>query len=97
MLKYIFVFIMTTEGKIIIFDTDDEFTRFCLNPNPTFTPFMIDGVKRYSYDFDFSPRYLDALKNGYKFKINEENSLIYKHKAVSRGFITKPVKNLVCN
>lgn len=78
-------------GKnIMYFDTDDEFTDFCLNSNPT----IIATDTGTFYDYDFTPMYNDAIANGVQFMINDDKSKVKKRGCVCRGLITKRVENL---
>jgi len=78
---------MLQEGKNIFFDNDDEFYQFCVVPQIN----IVDGVMT----FDLSSAYYNAVNNGCKFIIKDEDSSIFKHQAVSYRTLTQPVKNLV--
>ncbi len=76
----------------IFFDNDDEFYNYVVDPAMIITQSDING--QYYNDFNLNPEYLDGVKNGCKYVIKDEDSKIFKHKAVSFRTITKPVYNL---
>ena len=78
--------------NVMVFDTDDEFTNFCLNSEPTLYNDSTTGIGY--YDYEFTPSYIDAINSGKQFMIVETNSKIMKRGCVSRGIITKKVSNL---
>lgn len=78
------------EPQYMIFDCDDDFCRFCIDPNIV----LANNDINMGYDFNFTTSYLDAVNKGTKFIIRDENSQVYKHGEVSYRTITKPVQNL---
>lgn len=83
--------------NILNFSSDNDFYRFCVVPVIVPREYVdtVTGQPAYYMDFDFSNQYVDAVKNGVKFCINDEDSQIYKHGCVSYRTITKPVENLI--
>lgn len=78
---------------IINFRDDDEFLNFCLEKVPTR---LYDEETGYDYyDYDYTDLYKDALNNDHQFKILDKDSKINKRGAVTRGLISKEVKNLI--
>ena len=86
----------------IYFDNDQEFTDFCLasygvivHPEDGSSPFYT-GV--------YSDEYNDAIKKGKRFVIKDEDSVVFKHKCVSKRVLIQgtgreasvqmPVRNL---
>lgn len=88
--------IKKSNPQIMYFDNDDDFYNFCVNPKLFARELSVtnNGEKLYSYDFDYTDAYKNALSDNKLFVIKDEDSQIYKHKAVSYRTITKPVKNL---
>lgn len=78
--------------KYILFDNDDDFFQFALDPTPKVR--RMDETHCY-YDFDFTNYYNEALNNNKFFVILDENSKITKHDAISYHLVTKRVKNLI--
>ena len=81
---------MDIKGNIIYFDNDNEFYDFAVIPQLI----TKDGDKSKYFDFELSPQYHKALKEGKKFCIKDEDSKILKHAAVSYRTITKDIENL---
>ena len=71
------------------FDTDDDFYNFCVVP-----VINVDANTK-TTSFDFSNKYKNALENNVYFIIKNEDSQIYKRKAVSYRTITRPVQNML--
>lgn len=86
----------------IYFDNDQEFTDFCLapygvivHPKDGSSPFFT-GV--------YSDEYNEAIKEGKRFVIKDEDSVVFKHKCVNKlvpiqgtgreATVQMPVKNL---
>ena len=77
------------------FDNDDEFYIFSVDPNIITTPYTrADGTTGYVADWDFTQGYKDAVADGVRFIIKDEDSQIYKHKAITHRVATKPISNL---
>ena len=73
------------------FDNDDDFYNYCVDPR--IIPMKSD--KGYYYTtFNFTPQYLDDIKNDVKFIIRDVDSKIFKHQAVCVGLMNKRVQNL---
>jgi len=79
-------------NKILIFQDDDEFIEFAINVTPVIT-MSTDGHS--FYDFDYSPAYMDCIKNNKQFNILDELSNIKKRKELNYRLIVKPISNLV--
>ena len=83
------------DENVLIFDDDDQFYNFCVNPKLNIkTKKLETGQDINYYDFDFTHDYNKALEMGKRFKIKDENSQICKHGAVSYRTITKRIDNL---
>lgn len=79
------------KSNIRYFDNDEEFYNYCVDPRIV----PVDSGEGYYYTtFNFTPQYLDDVKNGYKFMIKDENSTIFKRGCVSYRTMTKRVQNL---
>lgn len=83
--------------KVLYFDTDDDFYKFCVEPK-----LIVKTCKNYNGDdvccttFDFTPAYNDELSNNTIFVMRDKNSQIIKHdNVVSYRTISKKVKNLM--
>lgn len=83
---------MEVKNNIMSFNTDDEFTDFCLCKD------AISGIDDKTgimyYDYPFTDEYLQAVNNGLKFNILDYDSKVMKRGCVNRGIITKRIKNL---
>ena len=73
---------METRGNIIYFDSDNEFADFCLArygvvvyPENGSSPYWT-GV--------YSDAYKNAISEGKKFVIKDEDSVVYKHECVTK-------------
>lgn len=82
---------MQKTGNNIFFDNDEEFYDWAVIPH-------LDIYKTesglYYTSFELSNLYHEAVSNGYRFIIKDEDSQIYKHQAVSYRTITQPIENL---
>lgn len=93
---------MDTKDNIIYFESDEEFEDFCLapygiivNPENASSPYWT-GV--------YSDLYKDAINEGKKFIIKNEDSVVFKHKCVTKrvpiqgtgreALVQMPVQNL---
>ena len=63
-------------SEVIHFKSDEEFTDFCLAPYGV----LANGT----YTGKYTEIYLDSLKEGKHFMIEDENSQVYKRKEVSK-------------
>lgn len=68
---------------IMYFDTDEDFQNFCVLPYTTLEKSPITGEPYQQWHF--TKEYLDAVAAGTRFKIRNEDSVIYK-----RGMVTGP-------
>ena len=77
------------------FDSDKDFFDFAVVPVLVTKEIIgADGTKKYTFDYNLSWEYENALKNNKIFVIKDPNSQICKHQAVSFRTITKPIQNL---
>lgn len=80
---------------VIYFNNDDEFYKFCVNPQIKAVKYINPkGEEDYFTDFDFTQNYKDAIEQGKKFIIKDEDSRIFKNGMVSYRTISKKVDNL---
>ncbi len=76
-------------NNTIYFDSDEDFLGF-VSPK-----LVIREGKHCKYtDLAFSDEYQNELDKGTRFCIKDENSVIYKRKAVNERMETKNVENL---
>ena len=88
--------------EIIYFDNDQEFTDFCLAPYGVIV-YPEDGSSP-TWTGVYSDEYKDAIKEGKRFVIKDEDSVVFKHKCVNKlvpiqgtgreATVQMPVKNL---
>ena len=84
--------------KLLYFNNDDEFCRFCINPNPIITQSTDEnGVVHYLTSYEFTDSYNKAINDGKYFVLNDPNSSIIKRNAVTYSTITKEVSNIFDN
>ena len=83
------------DSTVRFFESDDDFYQFCVIPELKVKEYVDNNgnIQHYT-DFEFSDEYLEAVEAGVSFVIKDEDSKIYKRKAVSYRTITKKVKNL---
>ena len=87
--------LMKKYNGVMYFDTDDDFYRFCVDPQLCVKTYDNNGEPSEYLDFNFSPGYSDALANNIAFVIRNMNSQILKHNGVvSYRTISKKVDNL---
>lgn len=79
-------------NKLSIFDNDDEFISFALNPSPNIHTDQ-NGCKW--FDYDYTDDYRNMINNGYRFYISCPNSSVCKRNGISVHTVFKPVSNLV--
>ena len=92
--------------ETIYFESDDEFTDFCVAPYAAIEQSEKGG---YYYHGEFSALYKKAIEEGKRFVIKDENSQVYKRQCVCKrvlvpkidGYVARkdvlvqlPVKNL---
>lgn len=75
-----------TPEDIIYFNSDDEFTDFCLLPFAVFTK---NSLGLYYYTGAYSEAYLKAIEEGMRFVIKDKDSVVFKRKFVTKRL---PVK-----
>ena len=86
---------MTTKDNIIYFDNDNEFYEYCVVPELVPVQYIdSEGNEKYYSDFNLSSQYNNAINNGTRFIIKDEDSQIYKHGCVSYRTISKDIQNL---
>ena len=86
---------MNTKDNIIYFDSDNEFYDYCVVPELVPVQYIdSEGNEKYYSDFNFTPQYNNAVNNGMRFVIKNEDSQIYKHGCVSYRTISKDIQNL---
>lgn len=78
---------METIGGKIFFDSDDEFTDFCVGPYAVIEQGKSGG---YFVNGTYSSGYLKALEDGKVFVIKDEDSVVFKRGCVSKRI---PVKD----
>lgn len=86
----------------IYFDNDQEFTDFCLAPYGVIV-YPEDGSSP-TWTGVYSDEYKDAIKEGKRFVIKDEDSVVFKHKCVTKrvpiqgtgreASVQMPVQNL---
>lgn len=72
----------------ILFDTDEDFESYAINPS--LTAYM-DSDGSY-YDWDFSSAFKQAVEEGKTFYMCDRDSLVLKRQAVTYMTISKDVK-----
>ena len=78
---------------IMYFDTDEDFQNFCVLPYTTLEKSPITGEPYEQWHF--TKEYLDAVAAGTRFKIKNEDSIIYRRgQVVGPGGIGIRVQNL---
>jgi hypothetical protein len=86
---------MNTKDNIIYFDSDNEFYDYCVVPELVPVQYIdSEGNEKYYSDFNLSSQYNNAINNGTRFIIKDEDSQIYKHGCVSYRTISKDIQNL---
>jgi len=93
---------METKNNIIYFECDKEFEDFCLAPYGVIV-YPENGSSPY-WTGVYSDLYKDAVKEGKKFIIKDEDSVVFKHKRVTKrvpiqgtrreASVQMPVQNL---
>ena len=83
------------ENNIMHFKNDDEFYNWCIVPEIVLRSEYDEYGREYKVaDFNLSEEYINAVDEGKRFMIDDENSQIYKHGCVSYRTISKPIQNL---
>jgi hypothetical protein len=79
--------------KIIVFDNDEDFESYVLQPEYCIKQSNISGG--YYYDADFTDCYKNDLTEGVKYCIDCKDSKIRKRGYVTKGAISKRVNNIL--
>lgn len=82
---------MKIKDNIIYFNNDQEFYDACVCPN---VKLHQSENNTFYFDIDFTAFYKNAVNSGKVFVIKDENSIIYKHRAVHLRSVSAPVENL---
>ena len=85
---------MNIDDKELVmqFADDVEFTNWALKP---VYEVVENEFGHKCYDVLFTDEYINALDHDYHFDILDPNSRVKIRQAVCRGFITKPVSNVI--
>ena len=78
--------------ETIYFESDDEFTDFCVAPYAVIKQ-SESGV--YYYHGEYSDLYKKAIEEGKRFVIKDENSQVYKHQCVCKRVIVPKTDDYV--
>ena len=73
---------MTEEKNIIYFDSDEEFTDFCLAPYGVIV-YGKDGSSP-TWKGEYTEQYKNAIQKGMTFVIKDEDSVVFKHQCVAK-------------
>lgn len=76
----------------LFFNTDDEFTNFCMSDKPIIKIHKATGWPYYEYDY--TEEYKDACLKNKQFIIKQPKSLVLKRGCVTRDTISLPVTNV---
>lgn len=82
---------MVRNGNTITFSDDEDFFNFAVSP---FDVFRRTDTGILYHDWDFTAAYNQAVEEGVKFLIEDENSLVAKRKCVCFRTVCKPVENV---
>lgn len=69
------------KDNVMYFDSDEAFTDFCMAPYATVQR-MYDGTLY--VDGDYSDEYKECIKQGTKFIIKNEDSVVYERQCVCK-------------
>lgn len=72
---------MNSRDNIIYFNSDDEFTDFCLAP---YGVIVYKDGRPTTWTGVYSDAYLAAVKQGKKFVIKDKDSSVYRRKCVTK-------------
>ena len=72
---------MEEVNNIIYFESDEEFTDFCIEP---YAVIKKSGKGSLYYEGEYSSKYKRCVEERKKFIIKNENSLVYKRQCVSK-------------
>ena len=72
---------MTEEKNIVFFESDDEFTDFCIAPYAVVKR-SADGTL--SVEGQYSDMYKKYIEEGKTFIIKDEDSQVFKHQCISK-------------
>lgn len=76
--------IRITPVETMYFESDNEFTDFCVAPYAVIKQSENGG---YYYHGEYSDLYKKAVEEGKRFMIKDENSKVYKHQCVCKRVI----------
>lgn len=79
--------------KIIVFDNDNDFEFYCLKPKYEINQSEVSGTLY--YDLAFTDTYLNDVRDGVMFCIDDPKSKVVKRGCVTRGVVSKKVDNLL--
>lgn len=72
-------------NNTIYFDSDDEFTDFCVAP---YAAVKISKSGPY-YEGEYSQAYKDCIQQGVEFVIKNEDSVVFKRKCVCKRVLAR--------
>ena len=72
---------MEESNNTIYFESDDEFTDFCVAP---YVVVKQSEKGTYYVEGDYSDEYLDCIEQGKTFIIKDEDSVVFKRQCVSK-------------
>ena len=83
------------DQNTLYFNNDDEFYRFCINPNIViYQEIDNDDMCHNVFTANTSDIYNSCVKSGTKFIIKDPKSRILKNKCISYKTITIPIENV---
>ena len=89
----VFKYKNSTVEPFLEFDSDEEFTDFCLAPYTEFQQPKSEGDHA-TWQGVYSEEYLWCVKNGIKFVIKDKDSEVCKHQCVCKRLPLKYPDNL---
>jgi len=81
------------EDKIIIFNDDDEFFTFVVNPNLIVKKNPL-GILYHTWDY--TDDYKNAILNGMYFKILDPKSRMKYRNNITYKLVPKKIQNIIC-
>lgn len=75
---------METVDNFIYFESDEEFEDFCIAPYGVIEYININNGTIPTWKGVYSDQYKDAIQKGMTFVIKDEDSVVFKHKCVSK-------------
>lgn len=92
---------MEVLGSVIYFESDDEFTDFCLAP---YGVIVYEGGTPTTWTGVYSDQYKEAIVKGMTFVIKDEDSTVFRRQCVTKrvpiqgtrreALVQMPVENL---